>query len=146
MSSFQHLISISLHYQAPISILDQTWPTKGPNKHISQPPEAATWTRFNIHLCVGSCFYLLITMTLICIQMITLNWTVPYVICLWPADKGCLCAQYPPLSVSPSLSLPPLSSLYYPLLAVATELYANTKSYNALYCLVLTFEYLNGAF
>lgn len=59
-----------------------------------------------------------------------------------------LCALYPLLSSQCfCLTISPLlSSLYHTPAHSSKQLYANTKSHNALYCLVLTFEYLNGVF
>lgn len=67
-------------------------------------------------------------------------------------QRLCLCAPHPPLSVSPSLSLShslslPLSSLYRTQARSSKQSCTQMlKAHNALYCLVLTFEYLNGVF
>lgn len=52
--------------------------------------------------------------------------------------------------IASTVSLPHYLSVSFPRIIPSseqqTEFYANTKSHNALYCLVLTFEYLNGVF
>lgn len=65
--------------------------------------------------------------------------------CVTSRQRLCLCAPLPPFGVSASplcISLPCVIRGTQQ----QTELYANTKSHNALHCFVLTFVYLNGVF
>lgn len=59
----------------------------------------------------------------------------------WQTKALFVCLVFLPQYLSPALF-----RVSHPSSQQQTELYANTKSHNALYCLVVTFEYLNGAF